>query len=156
MASLDVSIKALKSSIFELGEGFKGMPDEQLWTRPHPRLLSVGELGVHVGYWLAQSFFGETFESPLMVAGGEYYTKNVSEPVTVQMTAEEMFSEIKRVFEAGSQWLLDNPKDSDDANPYREGWTWGYVLEYQAFHVAYHTGQIYSVRHLLGHETADN
>jgi len=24
------------------------------------------------------------------------------------------------------------------------------------FHVAYHTGQAYSVRHLLGHETEDN
>ncbi len=46
-------------------------------------------------------------------------------------------------------------KEKDD--PYHVQWeTWGNLVQYQVFHVAYHTGQIYSVRHLLGHETEDN
>ena len=35
-------------------------------------------------------------------------------------------------------------------------WTWGESIRYTIFHVAYHTGQIYTARHLLGEETPDN
>ena len=35
-------------------------------------------------------------------------------------------------------------------------WTYRSFLEYLAFHVAYHTGQMYSARHLLGETPPDN
>jgi uncharacterized damage-inducible protein DinB len=40
--------------------------------------------------------------------------------------------------------------------PNRDDWAWGDTLQYMAFHIAYHTGQMYSARHLMGHETANN
>jgi hypothetical protein len=36
------------------------------------------------------------------------------------------------------------------------GFTYGSYLEYAVFHTAYHVGQMYSVRHLLGEQTPDN
>ena len=38
----------------------------------------------------------------------------------------------------------------------QSGFTYGEALEYAVFHIAYHTGQMYSVRHLLGDEPPDN
>jgi uncharacterized damage-inducible protein DinB len=53
--------------------------------------------------------------------------------------------------------VLEIERDSEDPLPRYGGMdTWGANLRYMVFHVAYHTGQIYSARHFLGHETPDN
>lgn len=156
MANLDLLVKALDTSVWELGEAFKGLEDKDVWVRPHPRLLSIGEIAAHLAYWEAHSFFGEGYQSPLIEHAARYYTSNVVEPVEKPMGAEEVYAEIKRIHEEGKAWFLANPQDSDAPSPHREGWTWGSMLEYQAFHFGYHTGQIYSIRHLMGHETEDN
>lgn len=156
MANLDLILKALDDAHWELSEAFKGLPDLDVWKRPDPRLLSVGELATHIAYWEAQSFFGDGFESPLTAHASRYYTSSVKEPFELPMSAEAVFNEVKRIHEACRVSFAENPHDSEDPNPNRGDWTWGFTLEYQAFHLAYHTGQIYSVRHLLGHETVDN
>lgn len=156
MATLDLLLKALDSAHWELSEAFQAFPDEDLWKRPYPQLLSVGELAAHIAYGEASSFLGDHFESPLVSAVASYYTSNVQTPYSLDLSAEQVLQEVKRVHEVCRSWFISNPRDSEEQSPYREGWTWGYVLEYQTFHVAYHTGQIYSVRHLLGHETVDN
>jgi hypothetical protein len=51
MANLELLIKALDTAHWELGEAFKGLSDEDVWKRPHPRLLSVGELASHIAFW---------------------------------------------------------------------------------------------------------
>lgn len=156
MASLDLLMKALDTTVWEMSEAFKDIPDEDVWKRPVPQLLSVGEIAAHVAYWEAQSFFGENFDSPLALASARYYTSNVSEPYSLPMKAEEVFAEVRRVHEACKAHFAAHPHDSEEANPNRGDWTWGFTVEYQVFHIAYHTGQIYSVRHLLGHQTPDN
>lgn len=156
MANLDLLIKALDTAHWEMSEGFKGLADGELWRRPDSRLLSVGELAAHVAYWEAQSFLGDGVESALAVAAGRYYTTNQREPFALQLGAAEALQEVQRIHDLCKASFQANPHDSDEPNPFREGWTWGQTVEYQAFHVAYHTGQIYSVRHLLGHETVDN
>ncbi|MBI1333679.1 MAG: DUF664 domain-containing protein [Armatimonadetes bacterium] len=156
MASVDLLWKALDSAIWEMSEAFKGLKDEDVWTRPDPRLLSVGELAAHTAYWEAMSFIGKDFESPLSVQVARYYTANEPEPFSLPMSAEAVYEEVKRVHEACKAAFAAEPHEFDDPSLHREGWTYGYVLIYQGFHVAYHTGQMYSVRHLMGHETADN
>jgi len=156
MATMELITKAWKSAHWEMGEALKGLPDEDVWKRPHPRLLSVGELAAHVAYWESVSFLGEGFESPLVTAAARYYTSHVGEPFTLDLSAEEVTNEVKRVHEACEAEWTAHPHDSEEPNPHREGWTWEFVMEYQAFHLAYHTGQMYSVRHLMGHETVDN
>lgn len=149
-------LKALDNAHWELSEAFHGLDDADVWRRAHPGLLSVGELAAHIAYGEAVSFFGADFESPLLTPLARYYKANVGEPFELPMGAKALFAELQRVHEACKAAFLANPHDSEEPNPLRGEWTWGYTIEYQAFHVAYHTGQIYSVRHLLGHETVDN
>jgi len=156
MAKLDLLIKALDTSIWELGEGFKGLPDGDLWKRPHPKLLSIGEIAAHIAYWEAKSFFGEGFQSELTIHAARYYSSNIQEPFQLELGSEAVYDEVKRIHDACRSAFQSNPHDSEESNPNRVDWTWGFTLEYQVFHVAYHTGQVYSIRHLLGHETVDN
>lgn len=156
MEPLALLAKALDVAIWEMGEAFTGMPDNELWVRAHPNLLSVGELAAHVAYGEATHFLGDGFSSPLIQTVARYYSSNIVEPYSLPMSASEVYQEVKRIHEACKASWIANPKSPDELNPHREGHTWGWTLEYQVFHVAYHTGQIYSVRHLLGHETVDN
>lgn len=149
------AIKPLDSAIWEMSEVFDGLTDEDVWVRAHPRLLSVGELAAHVAYGEVQSFFDE-FSSPFVTEDIRYYPVTVENPMVLTMGAQEVFAEVKRVHEACKERFLAEKPDLDSKSPYREEWTWSYVLEYMAFHIAYHTGQMYSVRHLLGHETNNN
>lgn len=156
MTNMEVLVKSIDCAIWELGEAFSGLQDEDLWKRPSPEVLSVGELAAHCAYGEIQAFMGGDLESPLNTSAAEYYPHTVATPFSLPMTADEVFSEIKRVHEACKASILSEPKEYEDQNPWRADWTWGYSLIYIAFHYAYHTGQMYSVRHLLGHETADN
>lgn len=157
MANLDLLLKALDTAQWEMSEAFKGLPDADVWRRPDPRLLSVGELAAHVAYWEAHSFFGEgKIDSPLTLPAARYYTSNSVEPFELPLGAEETLREVQRIHALCKAAFVADPHDSEEPNPNRGTWTWGSTLEYQAFHVAYHTGQMYSVRHLLGHQTVDN
>lgn len=157
MATMDLLVKALDTAHWEMGEAFKELPDIDVWRRPDPRLLSVGELACHVAYWEAQSFLGEGgTESPLIVPAARYYTSHSAEPFELSMGAEEVFKELQRIHALCKDSFTAHPHDSEEPNPNRNDWTWGWTLEYQAFHLAYHTGQMYSVRHLLGHQPVDN
>lgn len=153
---MDTLLTALDTAIWELGEAFTDMPDADLWTRPHPKLLSVGELGGHIGYGLNKWMALGEIESPLNEDELRYYPYTLEQPTQVALTSDEMYAEIKRVHELCKAAFAERNPSADDKHPVREEFTWGAALEYQVFHVAYHTGQIYSVRHLLGHETVDN
>lgn len=157
MANLELLVKALDTAHWEMSEAFKGLPDADVWRRAHPRLLSVGELAAHIALGEAQSFLGEgKVESPLFVPAARYYTANADEPFSLNLGAEELLGEVQRIHALCKAAFDADPKESAEPNPNRKDWTWGFTLEYMAFHVAYHTGQMYSVRHLLGHETVDN
>jgi uncharacterized damage-inducible protein DinB len=149
------ALKPLDSAIWEMSEAFQGLNDEDVWVRPHPRLLSIGELAAHVAYGEIQWMYPE-MESPLTAQPVTYYPHAVAQPLHAEMGAEALYAEVKRVHEACKAHILETRPDLTSKLPRRDDWTWGYTLEYMAFHIAYHTGQMYSVRHLMGHETADN
>lgn len=157
MANLDLLLKSLDTAHWEMGEAFKGLPDADVWRRPDPRLLSVGELAAHVAYWETVSFFGEGgLDGPLAVSAARYYTSNSTEPFELPLGADEVLEELQRVHARCNAAFAADPHDAESPNPNRGDGTWGSALEYQAFHVAYHAGQMYSVRHLLGHQPVDN
>lgn len=156
MANLDLLIKALDTAHWELGEAFKGLPDEDVWKRAHPRLWSVGEIATHIAYWEDLNATGGTSESPFLKEYARYYTPSLDAPLVMDFSAEALYREVERVHENVKAALVAGELDGATPNPHRPGWTWHQAVEYMAFHVAYHTGQIYSVRHLLGHETEDN
>jgi hypothetical protein len=149
------ALKPLDSAIWEMSEAFDGLQDEDVWVRAHPRLLSVGELAAHVAYGEVVSILG-TLESPLITPSIRYYPVTMEEPVVAHLGASDLYAEVKRIHEACRAFVLETRPDLESLSPHREEWTWSYVLEYMAFHMAYHTGQMYSVRHLMGHETNNN
>lgn len=157
MANLDLLVKALDTGHWEMSEAFKGLTDADVWRRPHPNLLSIGELAAHIAYGEIGSFLGAgSLESPLVTPAARYYTANSVEPYELAIGAEDLLKEVQRIHTLCKNSFIALSPDSEERNPHRPEWTWGTTLEYMAFHVAYHTGQMYSVRHLLGHETVDN
>ena len=156
MAELDLLIKAWDHAHWELSEAFVGLPDEDVWKRPHPNLLSVGELAGHIAYGELEHCQLMDTGSPFARSEFRYYPHIKSADLEFTMGAEAVFAEVQRVHDLARASYLATDLTAEDPHPVRKDWTWGYALEYMVFHIAYHTGQIYSVRHLLGHETVDN
>lgn len=163
MLSLPTLIEAWDEAYRELEISIDGTPDHDVWARPHPKLLSIGELVAHIGYghasWILcagkeRPAAGDfPFLSPILGHEFRYYLSSVEAPVTLDLTVSELWGEIGKIRVATQEVLIGLDYDS----PYPGQWgKWGNIVQYMVFHVAYHTGQIYSVRHLLGHETEDN
>jgi len=168
---LDTHLKALDLCYFEVTEAFKDLADENVWKRPDHRLLSVGELAGHIAYWEAIRFASESeggdaprdlstckIESVLLDQRFGYYTMTVETAPSEQhlaMTAEQVCKELLRIHEEAMASLKALNPDMESSAPHWHS-TYDDLLRYVAFHIAYHTGQMYSVRHLLGETTPDN
>ena len=73
------------------------------------------------------------------------------------MTAQQVYGELLRVHQEAVAHLKALDPDLDTHIPgCPTGFTYGEYLKYAVFHISYHTGQMFSVRHLLGEETPDN
>jgi hypothetical protein len=170
---LDDYLRIFDLCYFEVTEAFKGLEQNHVWERPTPQLLSVGELAGHVAYWEAVRFGGgadagsETpnleicmVQSPLLDARFAYYPKTLAAPPShfhLEMTAEKVCNELLRIHqESMTQLKTLNPNMNAVAPFWQPNSNYGELLRYAIFHVSYHTGQMYSVRHLLGEETPDN
>jgi hypothetical protein len=164
---VDACLQLLELGYFELKIAFEGLADAHTWQRPAPGLLSVGELAGHLAYWEAVRLAGDgpdpaqcRLRSPLIDLRFRYYQQSLANPPTERhraMTADQVLQELLRVHSgaiAQFQTLSPDPNSRIPGCP--TGFTYGEYLQYAVFHTAYHTGQIYSVRHLLGEETPDN
>jgi hypothetical protein len=167
---IDAYLEVLELAYFEVGEAFKGLGDENVWKRPADGLLSIGELAGHIAYWEAVRLAGEGEDRPpdlekchvkslLIDARFSYYPSTLSIPPSEQqlaMTTEQVGSELLRIHkESVAYFKSKNP----DLNTFASGhpqFKYSEYLKYAIFHVSYHTGQMYSVRHLLGEVTPDN
>lgn len=171
--TIDTYIQMLDLCYFEVSEAFKDLADDNVWKRPAPGLLSIGEIAGHVAYWEAVRFAGNNsdgsserdlskckIESPLLDPRFGYYTSNLEATPTedqMRLTAREVYVELQRIhLEAMSHLRSLNPDLKSRAPEWSHNSNYGELLRYLVFHSAYHTGQIYSVRHLLGEQTPDN
>lgn len=146
----------MDTAMWELGEAFTGLKNEDVWVRVHPNLLSIGEVSLHMMYWQISYFLPNDYETRLRNESARYYQRTLAAPISLAVGAEELYSELKRVqADSKAAFFVSNP-DLDSKHPLRDDLTWRQLLEYQTFHIPYHTGQIYSIRHMMGHETVDN
>jgi hypothetical protein len=168
---LETYLNLLDLCYFEVTEAFKGLANENVWKRPAPGLLSVGELAGHVAYSEALRFGGENADgsslrdlsncrisSPLLDERCRYYPMTIETSPTegqLALTAPQVQDELLRVHREAMAYLKARNPDLSSKAP---EWHSSYeeLLKYLVFHVAYHTGQMYSVRHFLGEETPDN
>lgn len=158
---LEIYLEQLELAYFELGEAFTGLADENVWKRPAEGIPSVGELAGHIAYGEADRFAGKgVLTSPLIDPRFRYYDHTLSTPPSEEqlaMTATEVHTELVRVHQEAVAQL--KKRDLDLSGPAPEnspGNTFGEMLQYMIFHVGYHVGQMYTVRHLLGEQTPDN
>lgn len=161
MSFLDSQSQAWDSAHWEFSLVFEDLKDEDLWRRPDPKLLSVGELVCHMAY--AQTSFATKLdpacgiESPLAIDDARYYLYSVDSPLVLDMSVEEVAKEFDRVQKAAKAVFLRSDADRETPLTFEgPGRTFGEFADYMIFHVAYHTGQAFSVRHLMGHRTNDN
>ena len=177
---VEAYLKLLEVGYYEVKFAFEGLADEHVWKRPAAGLLSVGELAGHVAFWEAVRLAGEgddpekcRVSSPLIDPRFRYLPETLATPPSerhLAMTAEQVCGDLVRVHEeAVAQFKALNPdlespapgygpppEDGHEVLGYGPNDTYGMFLEYLVFHIAYHTGQMYSARHLLGEETPDN
>jgi hypothetical protein len=167
MANLDLLVKAWDTAHWEFTQVFEGLADEDVWKRPDPRILSVGELAGHIAYWEAVMFMPAvaggkpdlslaTTQGPLVDPAFRYYSSSENNPFSLSLGTAEVLKEVERVHQSAKAALNAGAHDSEELIPGLDKTTYGFVLEYRGFHVAYHCGQAYTVRHLLGHKTTDN
>jgi hypothetical protein len=168
---VEAYLSVLDLAYFEVEVAFEGLADEHVWKRPAAGLLSVGELAGHIAYWEAVRLAGQGEEQPQPDRGPcrvngplidrrfRYYDATITHPPSEQhraMTAAQVCGELLRVHrEAVAQFKALNPA-LESPVPGPHSMTYDEYLKYASFHVSYHTGQMYSVRHLLGESTPDN
>lgn len=163
-------LSMLDLTYFEIGEAFDGLSNENLWKRPTPELLSIGEMACHVAYGEATRLAGEggkpvadpekcPVKSPLIDSRFDYYLNIKDQDIPAELmslTSEQVLTELRRVHtETIAHFTAADPDPA--ANP--PGWApWTYIetVKYNIFHVSYHTGQMYSVRFLLGDNPPNN
>ena len=171
MTETEAYLGVLEEGYFEVTEAFGGLVDAHVWQRPAEGLLSVGELTGHIAYWEAIRLAGASGENPpdlslcrvssaLIDARFAYYPTTLATPPSPEqqaMTAEQVCQELVRVHKASVADFTSRNPDLDSTPP---GWpsnrTYRSFLTYLVIHIAYHTGQMYSARHLLGEQTPDN
>lgn len=161
MSFFDSQSQAWDSAHWEFSLVFEDLADEDLWRRADPRLLSVGELVCHMVY--AQTKYATKLDpacsigSPLAPEEARYYLHAVDSPQVLEMSVEKVAKEFDRVQKAAKEVFLRSDVDRDTPLTFEgPGRTFGEFAYYMVFHVAYHTGQAFSVRHLMGHRTNDN
>ncbi len=158
---LEAYLSSLELAYFEVTEAFKGLADGNVWKRPAEGILSIGELAGHIAYGEADRFAGEgKISSSLIDRRFRYYPTTIATPPSEEqraMTAQQVGTELARVHQEAVAHLKARNLDLDSAAPDGSpGNTYGEVLQYMVFHVGYHIGQMYTVRHLLGEVTPDN
>lgn len=160
MPLLDPQANTWDSAHWEYTLVFENLRDEDVWRRPYPRLLSIGEITSHLVTSLTKYGNGMrpgSIDSPLAQEVSRYYFYSVAEPIELGLTAGEVLAEFERVQKIFKEILLQSDHLRHEPLPFEgPGRTFGEFVDYMLFHVAYHTGQAYSVRHLMGHETTDN
>jgi uncharacterized damage-inducible protein DinB len=172
MSEIAGIFRVLEHGYRELAEAFDGLADENVWKRPGANLLSVGEIAGHMAQCEATMLTGPgpSFEatpvSVLPIKSWLLRDEFKYPPITLQndvvadvtaRTAAEVHAELKRVHDEAAAFAKGRDLGPDDhVSGWPEDHKWGPWLTYAAFHVAYHTGQIYLTRHLLGEATPDN
>jgi hypothetical protein len=170
---IEAYLELLEQGYYEVKFAFEGLADENVWKRPADGLLSVGELAGHIAYWEAVRLASEggnespeqnlaqcRVSSPLIDHRFAYYPMTLAASPSEQhlaMTAGQVCQELVRVHdESVANFKALNPDVENSTPGWPANFTYAEYLKYASFHVAYHTGQMYTVRHLLGDSPPDN
>jgi uncharacterized damage-inducible protein DinB len=162
-------IEAWHWMYFETDLVLGGVRPKNLHRRPAPNLLSISEHLAHI----ARSEGSIICRFLALQPDDEWQTSVMTRPIfgwpptmlehpvepdLASMTLEEVTEEYLRLHEHCYRVAQSLELEPDQG--FEDQWdrvtTVRDRLRIAAYHVAYHAGQIYSVRHLLGEETPEN
>lgn len=162
--------EAWRWSYDDLQPAFDGLHPDNLHRRPAPNCPAISEIAAHLAYdeaMIVMELLGKrdpsewNIDSPLVDATYAWLPDILGAEVSAGLKAlgpTDVYREVKRVHDLMFERTaaLDLPANFK----IREGDTvWATVagrLIYCAYHAAYHIGQIYQTRALLGEATPDN
>lgn len=164
---MEIYDKLFETAYFELNEAFSGLADENVWKRPADGLISIGELAGHMAFWGVARLASEDgesvpeeFESPLLDARFRYLPASLATPPSaahLALNAQQVCENLVRLHRAAWTAFQERNLDlSSHPSGQPKEFTYEHLASYQTFHLAYHTGQIYTARHLLGETPPDN
>lgn len=162
-------IEAWHWMYFEVDLLFEGLSESNLHRRPAPNLLAVSEHVAHLvrseASIVERYLWGrpqeEWADSLMRRAKFGWPPTLLAEPVDAELRQldvpgvyDELMRQHARCYQ--SALALELPADFEFGDDWDRCRTVRDRLRIAAYHVAYHAGQIYSVRHWLGEETPEN
>ena len=154
---------------FETDLAFGGLAEPNVHRRPGPGLLSVSEHVAHVARSEAsiinRYLFGQPAEEwadclfrEKLFGWPPTMLERPVHPELAQMSGKEVMDEY--LLQHSRCYALAKTLTMRPDHVFSDDWervkTLRDRLRIAAYHVAYHTGQIYSARHALGEETPEN
>lgn len=154
---------------FETDLMFEGLRPENLHRRPASNLLSISEHCAHlvrseasiVNRYLFGQLEAEWADTPMRKRLFGWPPTMLESPVDselLRMSIHEvraaLLAEHDRCYDLAQK--LELPAEHVFDDDWARCPTVGDRLKIAAYHVGYHMGQIYTVRHLLGEETPEN
>ena len=162
-------IEAWHWMYFETDLLFEGLAEENLHRRPNANLLAISEHLAHVARSEAsivnRYLFGQQPDqwADCLFRKAEFgwpptMLERPVDEVLSQMSVEDVMQEYLRQHERCYQLAvtLALPADTVFDDEWDRCRTVRDRLRIAAYHVAYHAGQVYSVRHALGEDTPEN
>ena len=160
-------IEAWDNSYRDVEEALGGIDPDHLHIRPAPGTIAISELIAHIASTEAQIVVQyivghrmDSCNSPIVQEDLVYPPRFSGEPIRASLSSLSL-SELKSELEQVHHLCYEAIKDLElpTEHVFDDDWAdtpLGERLEYAAYHVAYHIGQIFLTRHMLGEETPDN
>ncbi len=163
-------IRAWDWSFVDLDMAFEGLSLDTLHHRPNQNTISIAEIAAHTVYSEASIILRyllgvpkEDWGDHLMLRDPYGWPPTILEhppkPELLAMNPQE----VKQSWRDQHQRILTALDGYDKGPDHRFQDEWSEAapdvetrLRFAAYHVAYHIGQIYTIRHILGEDTPDN
>lgn len=163
-------IDAWNWSYIDMADALDEIAPEHLHLRPSPDLICISEQIAHLMRSESSIIGRYIFNEPESVWAANFLTQPpygwppdiLLAPVDPRLKSLSQ-ADLKQHLDANHQRLLEKAQTLDlpPGHPFQDDWsgpapTLEVRLRFAAYHVAYHVGQIYQTRHLLGEITPDN
>jgi hypothetical protein len=169
MGEIQTLLKFWEFSYLDVSNALKDVQEEHLHVRLEPNALAISEIVAHISYCEAQAILSILLgkpkerwgiQSPLFDDRNWYPPEILARPIRSELQAlsiSDVATEFNRVHEfvrAAAQGY-DVPAATELKGAWGNEPTVRSHLSYVGYHVAYHVGQIYLTRHLLGETTPE-
>jgi hypothetical protein len=170
VTEVETLLSCIESAYRDARLAFSGIREENLHRRPSPTVLALSEQASHIAQCEALILLGGLLQkpppewgitSPLLHERYDYPPRALAHPIPdalLKLSPGEIYPEMERVHRYVMEALKGFNRQAEEVilAPWGEEWSVREYLSYAGYHVAYHIGQVYCIRHFFGEETPNN